>query len=181
MGAIELKRERHKAMLIWLGKIMHMSKERWPRRVYEEWSTTKVDKSNWKIKSWREVVEGLVKEYRLQEQVGRLKEKVLTVEQWEEIVKNRVEEVAVEDWRIGVLAGRKLEVYRGVKTEWGFEKYLEGRYGKGEILLARFRSGSAGIGEEMARWERRKQRRTNGKEVGVRRAMERWWRRSDIC
>ena len=70
-------------------------------------------------------MEGLVKEYKLQGQIDELNEKKIEVEQWEEIAKNRVEEVAVEEWKIGVLAGKKLELYRNVKTEWGFERYLE--------------------------------------------------------
>ena len=48
-------------------------------------------------------------------------------------------------------AGKKLAVYDSIKLDWGFEDYLDGR-GKGVVLMTRFRSGSAGIGEELARY-----------------------------
>ncbi len=69
-------------------------------------------------------------------------------------------------------------VYERVKQEWGFEEYLEGVAGEGEILMTRFRSGSAGIGEEMKRWGRRgegvwEEDGTERRETGECRACER--------
>ena len=32
------------------------------------------------------------------------------------------------------------------------EEFLEGTLGRGDVLLARFRSGSAAVGQETARW-----------------------------
>ena len=51
-----------------------------------------------------------------------------------------------------VKSHRKLEIYGSVKEECGYEEYLEGHYGKGDILMARFRSGSAAVANEMKRW-----------------------------
>ena len=74
------------------------------------------------------------------------------IKEWKKVVKDAVREVAVDEWEDGVRRGKKLGLYRGLKGVWGFEEYLEGVYGKGEVLMARFRSGSAAIGEETRRW-----------------------------
>ena len=62
----------------------------------------------------------------------------------------------MEEWKDGVRAGRKLDVYGQVKTDWGFGPYLEGRYGEWVGLMVKFRSGSALLGEEIERWGRGK-------------------------
>ena len=72
--------------------------------------------------------------------------------QWQRVVGEVVLERAVEEWRNGVRAGKKLGPYVRVEEERGFEEYLEGVLGKGEVLLGRFRSGSAAVGEETGRW-----------------------------
>ena len=58
---------------------------------------------------------------------------------------------ALEDWKDTVRAGKKLDLFALLKREWGFEKYL-GESGKGIVMMSRFRSGSAGVGEELARY-----------------------------
>lgn len=150
VGALELKRERHKAMLVWLGRVLGMGKERWPRRVFDmKWEVrTRVG-----VKSWRQVVDKLIQEYSLGSEVEELEKGELVQSKWEELVKEAVERVDLESWEDGRLAGKKMGLYREVKETWGFEQHLEGKYGKGEILMTRFRSGSAAIGEEMARWK----------------------------
>ena len=35
VGLFELKRERDKSMLVWLGRLEMMSEDRWARRVYD--------------------------------------------------------------------------------------------------------------------------------------------------
>ena len=57
MGCFELKRERHRAMLIWAGRVVRCAEGRWVRKVYEmEWG--KVGKC---MKSWKAKVAELVK------------------------------------------------------------------------------------------------------------------------
>jgi hypothetical protein len=46
---------------------------------------------------------------------------LLTEPQWREIVKRRVGEVAREEWADEMTAGKKLDVYRELKLEWGYE------------------------------------------------------------
>ena len=48
-------------------------------------------------------------------------------------------------------AGKKLTIYSKIKQEWGCEDYLAGT-SKGVVLMTRFRSGSIGVGEELARY-----------------------------
>ena len=143
MGCFELKRERHRVILICAGRVVRCAKGRWARKVNDLWG--KVGKG---MKSWKAKVAELVKMYGLEEafdEVGRGQG------DWRKAVDAAVLERGVEEWKDGVRAGRKLDVYGQVKTDWGFEPYLEGRYGEGERLMVRFRSGSALIGEEMER------------------------------
>ena len=148
VGAKELKTERNKAMLIWLGKVLGMGRDRWPRRAYDaEWGNG----GGWRVKSWKKVVANLVKEYGLEEEAKEL-ERGGIGKDWQEIVEEAVARRDLERWEEGRVMGKKLDLYREVKRDWGFEEYLEGRYGKGEIVMARLRSGSGAVGEEMARW-----------------------------
>ena len=78
----------------------------------------------------------------------------MLLSEWLSGMREAIEINTQQSWRVDMQAGKKLGNYLQIKKKWGFEEYLEGRYSKGAILMARFRSGSAGIGEEMARWER---------------------------
>ena len=69
---------------------------------------------------------------------------------WRAEVRKAVFGKALEDWKDAVRAGKKLDLFALLKREWGFEKYF-GASGKG-IVMTRFRSGSAGVGEELARY-----------------------------
>lgn len=152
MGVFELERERHKAMLIWLGRLVGMKEGRWAKRMYNmKWERKGV--VGYKRKSWEVKVGELVGKYQLKEELEMLGDGKLEMEEWRKVVYQKVEEAAIEDWKDGVLRGKKLDVYREVKQEWGFEAYLEGRFGRGERLMARFRSGSVLLGEELARWD----------------------------
>ena len=73
---------------------------------------------------------------------------------WRKAGEAAVLERGVEEWKDGERSGRKLDVCGQVKTERGFEPYLEGRYGEGMRLMVKFRSGSALLGEEIERWGR---------------------------
>ena len=77
---------------------------------------------------------------------------LLTLAEWSPLVDTTIQDNTREDWKNDVKLGRKLSNYVQIKEAWKFEEYLEGNYSKGAILMARFRSGSIGIGEEMARW-----------------------------
>ena len=68
----------------------------------------------------------------------------------EEAVEGRAE----EEWRDGVRAGKKLGTYLRLKEKWGFEEYFESVLGKGDVLLARFRSGWRRDGEVVWRVHR---------------------------
>ena len=155
-GFFELERERHKAMLGWLGRLERMGRERWARRVFEaKWETRR----GWAVgarrrKTWRKEAVALVKKYSLEEELEELREGVLE-ETWKEVVRKAVEETAIEEWWENVTQrGSKLDRYVALKKkEWGMEKYVEGpRYGKGEELLAKFRSGGVALGEETRKW-----------------------------
>jgi hypothetical protein len=103
------------------------------------------------MKMWKTQVEELVREYGLSGALGELRVGK-DVDEWQAQVREKVEGRAEEVWREGVRAGKKLGAYLRVKEEWGFEEYLEGVLGRGEVLLARFRSGSAAVGQETGRW-----------------------------
>ena len=79
---------------------------------------------------------------------------LLIIAEWSSLVDTTIQDNTREDWKNDVMLGRKLSNYVQIKKAWKFEEYLEGIYSKGAILMARFRSGSIGIGKEMARWER---------------------------
>ena len=147
VGLFELKRERDKSMLVWYGKLLMMGKERWARKVFDmEWMEVGIGVRH--LKSWRSKVEELVMEYGLEEWV---KQGSVNEVEWKEEVRNAVEARAIDVWKDGVRAGKKLNTYCRVKKEWGMEEYLEGVMGKGESLLVRFRSGSAAVREELGR------------------------------
>src|SRR5690242_15749183 len=75
-------------------------------------------------------------------------------EEWGRTVEKAIRIKMIDEWRDDVLRGRKLENYSNIKMAWGFESFLNGEHTKGAILMTRFRSGSPGLGEEMARWSR---------------------------
>jgi hypothetical protein len=148
VGMFELERERDRTMLAWAGRVVGMGKERWVRRVYDiAWKEI----NRGRVKSWKRRVQDLLAKYGLVKEFEKLKEGALE-DKWDRRVRDEVQRQAIEDWRDGVQRGRKLDLYAKVKKEWGFEEYLEGIMGKGEILMTRFRSGSAAIGEETKRW-----------------------------
>jgi hypothetical protein len=153
LGLVEMKRARDVAKLGWLGRVLGMGQERLVRRVYDkQW-----EKGGSRRKDWKNKVNELVKEYGLEEQLERLRVEGGSWGEWKAIVESAVQRGAVEVWRQGVRDGKKLRVYREVKREWGFERYLEGVCGEGEVLMVRFTSGSAVIGEETCRWLRGKE------------------------
>ena len=86
--------------------------------------------------------------------------------EWQKKVREEVEKRAVQEWKDGVRRGKKLDVYLRIKDMWGFEEYLEGLLGRGEVLLARFRVG-------VRQWGRRREdglegRRECGQRTGRR-------------
>ena len=105
-------------------------------------------------------------------EVEELEKGELVQSEWEELVKEAVERVDLESWEDGRLAGKKMGLYREVKETWGFEQHLEGKYGKGEILMTRFRSRSAAIGQGGKREEEDK-----WKGSGVKHVLGGKWRR----
>ena len=106
----------------------------------------------WKVKSWKQKVKELVMEYRLQDEVEKLERGEWDEQKWKEIVDEAVERVGKEQWESDVRMGGKLGLCE-IKQIWGFEPYLEGKFGKGEVLLARFRSRAPAVGDELKRWE----------------------------
>lgn len=152
IGMYEVKRDRVKAMLVWMGRLECMGRERWARRLFEaEWVQGRGKQGVKRMTTWKKRVQGLVGAYGLGEALRWLRvEKDLPG--WQKEVQEAVDRVAEEDWWTGVRAGKKLGPYLRVKEEWGMEAYLEGVLGRGDVLLARFRSGSAAVGQETARW-----------------------------
>ena len=152
VGRVEVKREREQAMLVWLGRLVCMKERRWPRRLFEkEWKQGRGRRGVKRLKMWRTKVDEVVEEYGLRGELENLKIGK-KMEEWRKNVREKVEKRAVQEWRDGVRRGKKLEVYLRIKERWGFEEYLEGVLGRGEVLLARFRSGSAAVGSETGRW-----------------------------
>jgi hypothetical protein len=123
LGCFELERDRNKMMLIWLGRLEVMGDQRWARKVYlHEWRNVT---NGAKMKTWKAKVGELIREYGLGEALESLRE-TGELKVWMKLVKESVEEKAIEVWKDGVRAGSKLGVYLRVKTEWGFEEYCEG-------------------------------------------------------
>ena len=146
VGMWELERFRDVAMLEWLGRVLRMGTDRWARRVFDvEWRPVKKG-----FRSWKWKVEQLLVGYRLQQKLEDWKGGGMEGD-WSAEVRRAVFVKALEDWKDAVRAGRKLDLFALVKREWGFENYL-GESGKGIVLMSRFRSGSAGVGEELARY-----------------------------
>src|SRR3954471_22692229 len=112
-------------------------------------------------------VQGAAVRYGLRDSLIAICAGLLTLAEWSSLVDTTIQDNTREDWKNDVKQGRKLSNYVQIKEAWKFEEYLEGNYSKGAILMARFRSGSIGIGEEMARWERRDEECDEG-EDGVR-------------
>ena len=87
VGMFELRRERDKMMLVWLGRVQMMSRDRWVRRVYDmEWGV-KNEQGGGRLKSWKNKVMGLVREYDLEEEFDVLVKGGHGVEEWKKIVK----------------------------------------------------------------------------------------------
>ena len=116
VGLFELERERDTSMLIWLGRVKMALEKRWIRRVFNmEWKVERKGGRSWK---WK--VNELLEKYRLQKEVEECKSLV----KWKQVVKGAVEKRAIEDWREGVISGKKLGIYYRLKQEWGWEDYL---------------------------------------------------------
>lgn len=153
LATVELERERHISILAYYGKLCDMEDGRWPKKLFgfkfgfDKYRGTRV-------KPWSEAVCTAVELYSLEKDMERKWRQQITQAQWMKIVKKRVEEVARQKWEDEMRMGKKLDIYRELKVQWGVEPYMMGSYLKGEVLKAKMRSGSLAIGEETARWMR---------------------------
>ena len=96
VGLFELKRERDKSMLVWLGRLEMMSEDRWARRVYDvEWNVVGKQRKSWKTK-----VGELVRGYNLVEEFEKLR-KEGNIKEWKKVVQDAVREVLVDEWEDG--------------------------------------------------------------------------------
>lgn len=153
LGLPELERERHVAMLLWYGRLCEMDGKRWAKKLFEiEWEGER--RRGGRTKAWKDVVCDVVKKYNLEKSMQKKWLGLLTQAQWGEVVRRRVAVVSKEKWEEEMRMGKKLDIYRELKCKWGYEVYLEGRYGRGEVLKAKFRSGSIVLGQETALWMR---------------------------
>jgi hypothetical protein len=149
LAVFELKRLRDIALLGWQGKLWVMDENRWPRKVFKHgWGYNCGVRS----KSRDSKVNELLKEYDLSDEANAVITGELPIAEWVTVVKTKVENVAVQEWRKGVNECKKLRLYEALKKDWGFESYLEDGYRKGEVLMCRFRSGSAAVGAETKKW-----------------------------
>ena len=99
-------------------------------------------------------VQELVEEYDLGDEYERLVSGSINTEEWEEAVKGKVQQVAVDWWQTEVLKGKKIGLFRAVKGRaWGVSEYLHGPLDRGGRVMVKFRSGNAGVNGGRARWE----------------------------
>ena len=106
-GVFEVRREREKSMLVWLGRLVVMDGRRWPKKVFGgEWD---IDKGRGtgvgRVKAWRTKVDELVRGYDLGEELEKLRSGGELVG-WKRAVKEAAESTGVEDWRQEVRARR---------------------------------------------------------------------------
>ena len=108
VGMYEVKRDWVKAMLVWMGRLECMGRERWARRLFEaEWGQGRGKQGVKRMTTWKKRVQGLVGAYGLGEALHWLRvEKDLPG--WQKEVQEAVDSVAEEDWWTGVRAGKKL-------------------------------------------------------------------------
>ena len=149
----ELSRARDKSMLMWAGQVAGMPDTRWPRRLS---INTFVVKANLGCnrKPWSRIVQLTAEKYGIARALDDMRAGFSSSEDWGSVVDKAIHANMIDEWRDDVLRGKKLDNYSNIKREWGFERFLEGDHTKGAILMTRFRSGTSGLGEEMARWAR---------------------------
>merc|ERR1711954_241819 len=73
--------------------------------------------------------------------------------EWDLRVRKGIEEGIRKQWKEEVKQGKKLQVMRKHKKEWGKSDYLDERYGKGRRILAQIRSGASELKIESGRSE----------------------------
>jgi hypothetical protein len=149
----ELSRARDKSMLMWAGQVASMTDTRWPSRLANSTFAVKSNLGS-NRKPWSRIVQQTVEKYGVGRALDEMRAGLSSREEWGRTVEQAICAKMIEEWRDDVLRGRKLENYSNIKMAWGFERFLEGEHTKGAILMTRFRSGSPGLGEEMARWSR---------------------------
>ena len=72
---------------------------------------------------------------------------------WKRVVYEMVDKYEVEKWRVGMRSKQKLRLYRVIKSELCFERYLVSENVDGRREMTRFRGGTNRLRIEMGRHE----------------------------
>merc|ERR1711954_220631 len=143
LGWWKLEERRDLLRLNFWGKILRLKKNRITRILYEQGRADK--------KEWTETTKKILEKWGIREFWE--KEEVPGEGEWDLRVRKRIEEGIRKQWKEEVKQGKKLQVMRKHKKEWGKSEYLNERYGKGRRILAQLRSGASELKIESGRSE----------------------------
>jgi len=115
-----------------------------------------------KVTTWNRMVSRVRSEFGLSEQYGELhsggdeEERAQRVREWKALVKVTVTEKERELWWVGLIKGKRSEIYREIKEAPGFEEYLRSpEFRQGGLLRFKIRSGMLYLNDEVGRRSKR--------------------------
>jgi len=142
------------------GKLLKMTAERLPRRIYEK-SRLLTESTKG---SWSHTTKTLLSNLNLavaweQQDIGNMKD-------WTALIKQRIREKECREWRDSMNKRSKLQLYKVLKTDLVREQYLDYdclRYNR--TLVTQFRSGNTNLRVEMGRRKMKVERNVSVKYV----------------
>ncbi len=102
-------------------------------------------------RSWCVMMDKLVSFYQLENDLEELEQGKLTRVDWEKVVDKKVKEIELSSWKSEVVLGKKLDMYRLAKTDWGLEDWMRGEWDDEKRVRFKWRSGVHELEVEMGR------------------------------
>lgn len=150
------------------ARILQMGEERLVRQVYEQ-GRRAVQQGTAKANTWCVYTRELLGELGLEEHWET--NETPGLEEWDLVLREKIEEREQRAWREGVERKPKLELYGRIKTELKMERYLEIEDVRGRSWMTALRGGTHPLRVETGRY----------RATSRRRRLERWERRCLIC
>jgi hypothetical protein len=160
MGLETLQSRRDKAKLKWWYKVVNMSEDRYPRRLFNHKWDFKPRRGRQR-KCWSRVVDDLFSSLGLDkvELLEDTRRGDCSLKVFLSIVGESIDERECRLFEEGLNSKVKLSLYRTFNKVIDFKKYLHGVCDAGSRLMFKFRSGTHGLNEELGRHRGREGRK----------------------
>ena len=163
LGLEELQGRRDRAKLKWWYKLITLSEDRYPRKLFSNVWSVKPRRGRQR-KVWSRVVDGLFASLGLDkaEWLQNIQEGDSSLKEFLSVAGESISERDGKNFEAGLNSKIKLNLYRKFGTAIEFKRYLGGVSDVGTRLLFKFRSGTHGLNEELGRHSNRDGRKECG-------------------